>query len=258
MWALYPSLPIATATVLFSVFGAHALRLKGEGKYREAWGAATLAVLPAAVFWLIVVSGDFDVLRRSLLLIPAGAVVGACLFVWLGYVLHDWTAKAKSNSAATMTQDQNPKSSPSIRITGGNNVFSFGQLGGQTAHTIINQGSSPRAISDAAAQQLINGLTPPDGKKPKIIVDCANDGKSTQYAEKWESILRAAKWDVTTGASIISSPPLVGIRIAVGSADTVGAAQLQKAFSLLGEQAIGELDPTLHAGEIRLKIGTAL
>ena len=73
MWALYPALPITATLGWFGVFGAHALRVKGEGKYREAWGAATLAVLPAAIFWLIVVSGDSDVLRRSLLLIPRRA-----------------------------------------------------------------------------------------------------------------------------------------------------------------------------------------
>jgi hypothetical protein len=150
------------------------------------------------------------------------------MFAWLGYVFHDWTAKTQSNSTDAMTQDQSPKSLPSISITGSNNVLSVGQLGGQTANTIINQGSPPRTITDGAAQKLIQGLTPPAGKTPKITVDCANDGNATQYADKWENILRAAKWDVTTGASIISAPPLVGIRIAVRSTDTLGGGNFSR------------------------------
>ena len=144
---------------------------------------------------------------------------------------------------------------PPVNITGNNNVLSIGQLGGQTAHTIINQLRPPRTIPDAAATMLVRALTPPSDRKPKITIDCANDVDATRYADQWEAVLRRAAWDVTTGAALISAPPIVGVHIAVKSADTQGAAQLQQAFSMIGEQAPGEIDETLSAGEIRLKIG---
>jgi hypothetical protein len=202
-------------------------------------------------------TGDqFLVVQRSLLFLVGALIGGVALLAMGEWIRPTNPAAAQTDPGETkMAQDQSGKSP--INITGGTNVFSLGQMGGQTAHTIINQASPPRTISDTAAQKLVEGLRPPAGKKPKITVDCANDGNATQYADRWEAILRAAEWDVTTGAAIISAPPLVGIRIAVRSADTLGAAQLQQAFSLLGEQASGELDPNLPPGEIRLKIGAA-
>jgi uncharacterized membrane protein YgdD (TMEM256/DUF423 family) len=83
---IYPALPIAGVLAWFGLFGAHALRMRTEKNYREMWGSATLSLFPAALFWLFVIGGEPEMLKRTLLLVPAGALVGACLFAYLGYV----------------------------------------------------------------------------------------------------------------------------------------------------------------------------
>src|ERR1700694_126983 len=95
---LYPAGVWAAVLVCLSVFGAHALRMRTEKNYREAWGSATLALLPAAIFWLYATGGETDVLKRTWLLIGPGALVGACLFAYLGYVVSDFrSAKAQDS-----------------------------------------------------------------------------------------------------------------------------------------------------------------
>ena len=89
---LYPALPIAGTLAWFSVFGAYALRRKAEDHPREMWGAATLSLGPACLFWLIIASGESSMLSRTFLIAPAGALFGACLFAWAGYVIHDLRA----------------------------------------------------------------------------------------------------------------------------------------------------------------------
>jgi hypothetical protein len=219
-------------------------------------GSIFWSVIPFAVVCLIWAhNGDSPVYAQNFILGLVGAVIGGSALIWGGYVARDLTAKAQTVPGTTqMAQDQSSK--PSVNITGGNNVFSLGQMGGQTAQTIINYGAPPRVIPDAAKQILINGLTPPDKKQPKIVVSCAaTDAKCCLFADQWELILRSSGWVVTTGPSVFGSPPMVGVVIAVRSADTLGAPQLQKAFSMLGENAVGALDPTIPEGEIHLRIG---
>jgi hypothetical protein len=254
MGTLYPTLPIAVVLAIFTLLAKHALDMRKEKNYREMWGSWSLSLVPAALFCLWVASGESSMLTRNLILIPAGALLGACAFAYAGYLWHDMTAAAQPGGKSDQSTVTDSK--PPVNVFGNQNVLSFGQVGGQTAHTIINQGLPPRTISSAARTGLVEALKPPEGKKPKVTVDCANDGNATQYADQWEAILRDAGWDVTTGASIISASPLVGIRIAIKSADTFGAAPLQQALAMMGEQAPGEIDPAIPAGEIRLKIGS--
>lgn len=96
MGILYPALPIAAAFAVFALLARHALEMRSKQNYREMWGATSLALLPAAILWLIVVSGESSMATRTILLIPAGAIVGGCIFAWAGYVIHDMTAKAQS------------------------------------------------------------------------------------------------------------------------------------------------------------------
>jgi hypothetical protein len=107
MEILYPAGVWAAVLVWLSVFGAHALRMRTEKNYREAWGSATLALLPAAAFWIWAVSGEADMIRRTALLIPVGALVGACLFAYAGYVIADIkAAKAQTGSGVIMGKNQ--------------------------------------------------------------------------------------------------------------------------------------------------------
>jgi hypothetical protein len=96
MGLLYPAVPITACFTFFSVFGAHALRMRTEKNYREMWGSATLSLIPAAIFWLLVMGEEPEMLKRTMLLLPAGALVGGCLFAYLGYVVSDFrSAKAQ-------------------------------------------------------------------------------------------------------------------------------------------------------------------
>jgi hypothetical protein len=75
--------------------------MRTEKNSREMWGAATLSLFPAALFLLFVIGGEPEMLKRTLLLAPAGALVGACLFAYLGYVVSDLrSAKAQESSLA--------------------------------------------------------------------------------------------------------------------------------------------------------------
>jgi hypothetical protein len=140
MWILYPALPIAAVLAWFGPFANHALKMRVEKNYREMWGACSLALLPASIFWLIVVSGESSMVVRSALLIPAGAVVGACVFMWAGYIVHDMTAKAQQPGEAPPVASGDK---PPVNITGSGNVVSIGQTGGVTAQTYINQVPQP-------------------------------------------------------------------------------------------------------------------
>jgi hypothetical protein len=90
---LYPALPITACFAWFALFGAHALRMRTDKNYREAWGSATLSLLAPDLFWLwVVIGGEPEMLKRTMLLMPAGAIVGACFFAYLGYVVSDFRA----------------------------------------------------------------------------------------------------------------------------------------------------------------------
>jgi hypothetical protein len=97
MGLLYPGLPIAICIAVFGLLGKHALDMKGKKNYREMWGAFSLSVLPAVLFLLWVASGESSVVARNLVLMPAGAILGACAFAWVGYVWNDLaTARAQT------------------------------------------------------------------------------------------------------------------------------------------------------------------
>lgn len=104
MEILYPTGVWAAILVWLSVFGAHALRMRTEKNYREAWGSATLALLPASAFWFWAVSGEADMIRRTAFLFPVGAIVGACLFSYAGYVVADIRG-AKAQTGVAMAND---------------------------------------------------------------------------------------------------------------------------------------------------------
>jgi hypothetical protein len=106
MEILYPAGLWAGALACFGIFGAHALRMRADKKYREAWGSATISLFPAAIFWLFVISGEPDMLKRTVLLIPAGALAGACMFAYAGYVIADIKA-AKAQTAPGVVVGKN-------------------------------------------------------------------------------------------------------------------------------------------------------
>jgi hypothetical protein len=89
MGLLYPGLPIAICIAVFGLLGKHALDMKGKKNYREMWGAFSLSVMPAVLFLLWAASGESSMVARNLILMPAGAIFGACALAWAGYVWND-------------------------------------------------------------------------------------------------------------------------------------------------------------------------
>jgi hypothetical protein len=112
MQILYPAGVWAAILVCASVFGAHALKMRTDKNYREAWGSATLSLLPAAIFWIFVIGGEPDMLKRTMLLLPVGAVFGACLFAYAGYVIADIKRAKAQTPQEPPSQNQPQSSSP--------------------------------------------------------------------------------------------------------------------------------------------------
>jgi hypothetical protein len=112
MGLLYPGLPIAISIAVFGLLGKHALDMKGKKNYREMWGAFSLSLLPAALFLLWAASGEPSMVARNWILMPAGAIIGACAFAWAGYVWNDITAaRAQTSTGGAIQVAQNSMSS---------------------------------------------------------------------------------------------------------------------------------------------------
>jgi hypothetical protein len=106
MGLLYPGLPIAICIAVFGLLGRHAVEMKGKKNYREMWGAFSLSVLPAVLFLLWAGSGESSVVARNLILMPAGAILGACALAWAGYVWNDYaTARAQPIQTAQTSRE---------------------------------------------------------------------------------------------------------------------------------------------------------
>jgi hypothetical protein len=125
----------ALAIAAFSVFARRAVDMWDKGKYREVASSIFWAMLPVALWMLWLSSGETSMLQRNLLLGTIGAIAGAAALIWVGYAFQG-TARAQSvNDAATGKEP--------VNISGNNNVVSFGQTGGVTAGTYINQAPQP-------------------------------------------------------------------------------------------------------------------
>jgi hypothetical protein len=190
---IYPALPIAGVLACFSLFGAHALRMRTEKNYREMWGAAGIGLLPAAIFWLFVVSAEPDMLKRTMWLIPVGALVGACLFAYAGYVVSDIrSAKGAQPS---------PKQEGSL-VAQGPTINTWNQSGGQNT---INMGPRYAEIG----QQTIDGIKSkiPAGSHVEVLRGM-QDPASSEMAQKISMLVKELGYDVH---------PYVGDALGLGS-----------------------------------------
>jgi hypothetical protein len=98
-----PTTWIAAAVLaLFGLLAKHALDMKGKKNYREMFGSLTLSLLPATLFWLWEVSAEDSMATRTLLVIPAGALIGAFAFAWAAYVLHDMRKTSRVTESFTV------------------------------------------------------------------------------------------------------------------------------------------------------------
>jgi hypothetical protein len=149
---LYPAFPIAVAVAIFAILAKHALDMRGKQNYREMWGCLTLSLLPAALFCLWATSGESSMAMRNIILIPVGALVGACVFAYGGYLFSDiMVARAQSQASTTFKEAQLTPSERGPIIN--QNVTSHNQSGGITAHT-VNVGPAPRNINAPESASL--------------------------------------------------------------------------------------------------------
>lgn len=94
-------------------------------------------------------------------------------------------------------------------------------------------------------------------KRPHVvIISVMNDASAFQAADVWMNILRSVKWDVSGINQAMYMRPVVGVLIQVKSADTLGAAALQRAFQAVGITADGAIDPSRKDDEISLIFGS--
>jgi len=114
MGLLYPALPIAISIAVFGLLGKYALDMKGKENYRQMWGALSLSVLPLALFLLWADSGESSMIARNMVLIPAGPIIGACVFVYTGYVWSDFTTKTQVPPQSSELVGKQPTTNVSV------------------------------------------------------------------------------------------------------------------------------------------------
>lgn len=189
MGLLYPTLPVAIALGIFGLLGRHALEMRTKQNYREMWGATTLSLLPAAIFCLWAASGESSMLTRNYLLIPAGAIIGACIFAYGGYVIAD----------VLVAPIHRPTNDPTFRFyvevqlvpSYQGPVTSYGQQGGITAG-VVNIGPQARNLdlpsSDGLKQQMLSQL-PRD--KEITVTAILGDQEAMNFATQIHAFLKA-------------------------------------------------------------------
>ena len=92
----------------------------------------------------------------------------------------------------------NESDKPSVTITGNANVVSVGQTGGQTAHTIINQGAKYMVIGPDTIAQIKKGI--PAGAKIGVT-RAIQDAPTAQVANQFLELLKGLGYSV--------DPPLI-------------------------------------------------
>jgi hypothetical protein len=91
------TLYLALAIAVFSLLAKHAFDMRKEKKFREFWGYLALSMVPLCVICLYWADyGDSSDMGRNVILGIIGALSGAALLIWLGYVVHDATAIAQT------------------------------------------------------------------------------------------------------------------------------------------------------------------
>jgi hypothetical protein len=158
MHTLLVTFLVSTTVLWIGLFGTHALAMRREGKFRNSWGAACIATLPALipVIWLtwdLELPPDMRNIIRGFL----GAVGGVALAIWLGYLWDDWRAKAQPPGGSTPMSDKpSPPSGPSgnsgIVAPNNSGIITQGQTGN---NTVINQAPGKLQFSDALGAELL-------------------------------------------------------------------------------------------------------
>jgi len=177
MGALYPALPIAVVLAIFTLLARHALEMRTKQNYREMWGATSLSLLPAAIFLIFAISGDSSMLIRNLVLLPAGALLGACAFAYAGYVISD----IKSPPSPPPSK---PIISRTIVAQGGPTINTWNQSGG-TNNIVV--GPIRLAFDKAIGEELVQKL--PRGKP--ITLQSIGSQRDQAVADEYQQFLQS-------------------------------------------------------------------
>jgi uncharacterized membrane protein YgdD (TMEM256/DUF423 family) len=209
MGVLYPALASAAVLAWFGPFANHALKMRVEKNYREMWGAASLSLLPAAIFLLIVASGEPSMLTRNFLLIPAGALIGACVFAYLGY----FAADLRADPARSPGKDQ-PKMEETIVAQGGPNINTWNQSGGTNT---INVGPIKLPFETQIGDELVRRL--PAGKP--IRLQSVGSSTDQAVADQYQQFLQSKGFKVDRMMIGVMAPPPAGKITIRDAGDTV-------------------------------------
>lgn len=93
-------------------------------------------------------------------------------------------------------------------VTGERSVVSINQMGGQTAHSIVNQGPQPRGVSSAAGEALVAALRrhPPEQYQLSYMMEA----ESAELGEVLAELLERGGWQqklLVPGATTSGGPP---------------------------------------------------
>ena len=196
-----------------SLFAAHSLAMRRDGRYRQSWGAACIALVPALlpVVWLTV-ELELSMEKRNVILGSIGALGGMVLTIWIGYFFHDIYAKSDSPGVSSPTSDKPFNPLISLRnnnITTPNNsgIVTYGQTGN---NTLINQVPIPRSLSSEQAGNLARSLR---GSGISVLITSPSDPEVLAYQQ--QIVLALQNGGIKTRVFNIStlSPPIYGIEI---------------------------------------------
>jgi hypothetical protein len=124
---------IPLSLAFLGLFGKFSFDMRQDRNYRGSWFWAAAAVLPGLLGAIYLTSDPtMTVALRSAILGTLGAAVGACVAVWIGYVISQPVSAQVTPGSAPPSPTAPP---PSVTIQGDNNIFNFGSAGNITLNS---------------------------------------------------------------------------------------------------------------------------
>jgi hypothetical protein len=119
-----PAILLPISLALLGLFGKFSFDMRRDRNYRDSWFWATAAVLPGLLSAFYLTSDPtMAIALRSVILGTLGAAVGACVAIWLGYVVSQPVSAQVAPGSAPPSPTAAP---PSVTVQGGTAIFNFG------------------------------------------------------------------------------------------------------------------------------------
>jgi hypothetical protein len=124
-------------------------------------------------------------------------------------------AQASSSGAGVSLTDETLEALMAALDAGGAaTVVSFGQVGGQTAHTIVNVGQQAREVSDGVKARMMERLEPLAGTSI-AFASFAGDPEAAAYKRKLMQVFSEAGWIVADQSSFMFFGDKAGIVLTI-------------------------------------------